>query len=120
MTSYIAQVATGDIPPGLAVDAAFAVGLLLFVLTFIVNMLAMRVVERIKTGKRTSKGFFGKVGGIFSAIWLKIIEIPGRLRKTKKELTLKIRYRRSKVGVSVMAMCLLAASLFLIYLQKSN
>jgi phosphate transport system permease protein len=37
MTAYIAQVATGDIPPGAGVDAAFAVGLLLFVITYTVN-----------------------------------------------------------------------------------
>jgi phosphate transport system permease protein len=37
MTAYIAQVATGDIPPGPGVDAAFAVGLLLFVITYTVN-----------------------------------------------------------------------------------
>jgi len=48
MTSYIAQVATGDIPPGVAVSAAFAVGLLLFVLTYAVNSMASAVVDRIK------------------------------------------------------------------------
>ncbi len=37
MTAYIAQVATGDIPPGPGVEAAFAVGLLLFVITYTVN-----------------------------------------------------------------------------------
>jgi len=50
MTSYIAQVATGDIPPGTAVDAAFAVGLLLFVITYVINSIAMSVVKRIQLG----------------------------------------------------------------------
>jgi phosphate transport system permease protein len=54
MTAYIAQVATGDIPPGVAVDAAFAVGFLLFIITLIVNIIAGSVVKRIKMGKRTS------------------------------------------------------------------
>ena len=54
MTAYIAQVATGDIPPGVAVSAAFAVGLVLFVITYIINLIAGRVVLRIKRGGITS------------------------------------------------------------------
>ncbi len=50
MTSYIAQVATGDIPPGIAVDAAFAVGLLLFIITLTINFIASHIVAKIKNG----------------------------------------------------------------------
>ena len=53
MSGYIAKVATGDIPPGLAVSAGFAVGLLLFIITYFVNTVASRVVIQIKNGKKT-------------------------------------------------------------------
>ncbi len=46
MTAFIAQVATGDIPPGPGVDAAFAVGLLLFVITYAVNWGGQAILER--------------------------------------------------------------------------
>ena len=56
MTAYIAQVATGDIPPGVAVSAAFAVGLVLFTITYIINFIAGRVVLKIQnTGSLPSK-----------------------------------------------------------------
>lgn len=48
MTAYIAQVATGDIPPGAGVQAAFAVGLLLFVITYGVNWGGQVVLERFQ------------------------------------------------------------------------
>ena len=54
MTAYIAQVATGDIPPGLAVSAAFAVGLVLFAITYIINFIAGRVVLRIQNAGTSS------------------------------------------------------------------
>ena len=38
MSAYITKVATGDIPPGPAVEAAFAVGLLLFGITYLINV----------------------------------------------------------------------------------
>ena len=41
LTAYIAQVATGDIPPGTATDAGFAVGATLFVQTYTANTLAI-------------------------------------------------------------------------------
>lgn len=47
MTVYIARVATGDIPPGAAVDAAFAVGLVLFIITYTVNWGGQEVLERV-------------------------------------------------------------------------
>lgn len=56
MTGFIASVATGDIPPGTAaVEGAFAVGLYLFVLTFIINRIARRIVLRIKNGGRARR-----------------------------------------------------------------
>lgn len=49
MTGYIAQTGTGDIPIGtLKYDTIFAVGALLFVLTFLMNMLAVRAVRRFR------------------------------------------------------------------------
>ena len=50
MSAYIAKVATGDIPPGVAVSAGFAVGLVLFIITYLINTVAARVVLQIKTG----------------------------------------------------------------------
>jgi phosphate transport system permease protein len=84
MSAYIAKVATGDIPPGVAVSAGFAVGLVLFAITFIVNMVAARVVLQIKTGsnhkikkikiKTNSKighisAMIFSIQGLFSEMW---------------------------------------------------
>jgi phosphate transport system permease protein len=49
MTAYIAGRATGDIAAGTVVyDTIFAVGALLFVMTFTMNMLAIRLVRRFR------------------------------------------------------------------------
>jgi len=49
MTAYIGGTATGDIPVGsLIYDTIFAVGLLLFVMTLAMNLLAMRLVRRFR------------------------------------------------------------------------
>jgi phosphate transport system permease protein len=49
MTAYIAGRATGDIPVGtLAYDTIFAVGILLFTATLILNLIAMRFVRRFR------------------------------------------------------------------------
>jgi phosphate transport system permease protein len=49
MTAYIAGRATGDIPAGtLVYDTIFAVGTLLFVMTLIMNMIAIRLVRRFR------------------------------------------------------------------------
>jgi phosphate transport system permease protein len=49
MTAYIAGTATGDIPTGtLDYDTIFAVGTLLFVMTLVLNMLAIRLVRRFR------------------------------------------------------------------------
>jgi phosphate transport system permease protein len=50
MTGYIAQTGSGDIPIGsLKYDTIFAVGALLFVLTFAMNMIAIRAVRKYRT-----------------------------------------------------------------------
>ena len=50
MTGYIAQTGTGDIPIGtLKYDTIFAVGALLFILTFVMNMIAIRAVRKYRT-----------------------------------------------------------------------
>jgi phosphate transport system permease protein len=49
MTAYIGGVSTGDIPQGtLAYDTIFAVGALLFVMTLVMNMIAIRLVRRFR------------------------------------------------------------------------
>ncbi|WP_100445585.1 phosphate ABC transporter permease subunit PstC [Glycomyces xiaoerkulensis] len=49
MTSFIGQTATGDIAAGTTTyDTIFAVGLLLFTITLILNMLAIRMVRRFR------------------------------------------------------------------------
>lgn len=110
MTSYIAQVATGDIPPGVAVQAAFAVGLLLFIITYIINLLAGRVVDKIQSGD-SSRGPLQKLWeGAMSAL-RKIKEKGG-----KGKITLEKRYARGKIGTFTMGLCLLLAAGFLTYL----
>ena len=47
MTSFIAQVATGDAPHGtVEYQSIFAVGLVLFIITFVFNIIAIRVVKK--------------------------------------------------------------------------
>lgn len=49
MTGYIAQAATGENPPGsLAFNTLFAVGLTLFVLTLLINVISIRLVRRFR------------------------------------------------------------------------
>jgi phosphate transport system permease protein len=49
MTAYIGGVATGDVPSGtLEYDTIFAVGTLLFTMTLVMNILAMRLVKRFR------------------------------------------------------------------------
>ena len=50
MSGYIGRVATGDMPPGLAHSAAFAVGIVLFLMAYIINSIGSRIVLQIKTG----------------------------------------------------------------------
>jgi phosphate ABC transporter permease protein PstC len=49
MTGFIAQTATGESTPGtLSYNTLFAVGLLLFVLTFVINVISIRLVRRFR------------------------------------------------------------------------
>ncbi len=49
MTGFIAQTATGESTPGtLSYNTLFAVGLLLFLLTFLINMISIRLVRRFR------------------------------------------------------------------------
>lgn len=49
MTGFIAQTATGESTPGtLGYNALFAVGLLLFVITLIINIISIRLVRRFR------------------------------------------------------------------------
>ena len=49
MTGYIAQAATGENPPGsLAFNTLYAVGLTLFVITLLINVLSIRLVRRFR------------------------------------------------------------------------
>jgi len=120
MTAYIAQVATGDIPPGVAVSAAFAVGLVLFVITYIINLIAGRVVFRIKRGGitakketwmiRHTKKIFTRIN-IFSHLLLR--------RTHDKKISLQRRYLKGKIGITTIATCLLIAVVFLVLLIVS-
>jgi phosphate transport system permease protein len=49
MTGFIAQTATGESTPGtLSYNTLFAVGLLLFVLTFLINLISIRLVRKFR------------------------------------------------------------------------
>ena len=49
MTGYIAQTATGENPAGSSsYNTLFAVGLLLFVITLVINMISIRLVRRFR------------------------------------------------------------------------
>ncbi len=117
MTAYIAQVATGDIPPGVAVDAAFAVGMVLFIMTYIINIFAGIVVDRIKAGKRMKRT--GLTGGL-----VKVIGAPGRVLSKinigaglkKGAGSLRRRYRIGIFGISMTGSSLVIAIGFLAYL----
>ncbi len=119
MTSYIAQVATGDIPPGVGVSAAFAVGLLLFVMTYIVNSAAGHVVDRIKRGSAPNES-----SGRISRLLLFLpnrINAFARRRKTIHDTASYLRSRQMKgrAGVYIVGLCLLSAAVFLVLLLGS-
>ncbi len=124
MTSYIAQVATGDIPPGVGVQAAFAVGLVLFGMTYIVNSFAARIVLRIKRGKGPSgKGPINKVlreirpvarvRFLISETW---IDLTDRLKRDRKRTSMLGRHIKERVGRSVLSISLIIAVAFLGFL----
>jgi phosphate ABC transporter permease subunit PstA/phosphate ABC transporter permease protein PstC len=134
MSAYIAKVATGDIPPGVAVSAGFAVGLVLFIITFIINMIAARIVVKIKTGSSVKNkkdilknyviiSFFSRcyfyLSG-FISIFLtklknKLIEIKNIIGKPKP-LTLERRYLKQRIGITLIGGSIVIASIFLVIL----
>ena len=131
MSAYIAKVATGDIPPGLAVSAGFAVGLLLFLITYLVNTIASRVVVQIKTGTTVkSKKKQNQKRNIFIRIFTKIKEkiamsvsiIRENLSKIKlkilkpKPVSLKKRYLKQKIGITLIGGSIIIAAIFLVLL----
>ncbi|MBR49766.1 MAG: hypothetical protein CL734_06085 [Chloroflexi bacterium] len=112
MTSYIAMVATGDIPPGVAVDAGYAVGFYLFVLTYLVNLAAWSVVSRsLKNqpiwGKKTvSKLYsltFGKISNFVST----------------SKMTLDRRYKIEKFGKGLLFLSLFYSLSMLVILLNT-
>jgi phosphate ABC transporter permease subunit PstA/phosphate ABC transporter permease protein PstC len=137
MTSYIAQTATGDIPPGTAqAEAAFAVGLALFIITFIINRIAGRVVLRVKKGSIVKKEpsklqkfvqrkvihkirkpivLEGDTGSLSSKI-RKIDRSVRYIDKEKLGSNLRIRKVKGYFGVSITALSLVLAFAFLVYL----
>ena len=122
MTAYIAQVATGDIPPGVAVDAAFAIGLLLFVITLIVNIIAGLILKYFKPREKPKKHNLITKLRIKDRFEILIEIIQRTLRiKTKKsrEVSLKKRAIKGRIGITIMGSCLFFASGFLVILLGS-
>jgi len=117
MTAYIAQVATGDIPPGLAVSAAFAVGLVLFAITYIINFIAGRVVLRIQNaGKITSNKKNKLIMPIKNKTKVKITTSRNNnleIKKIQSEDTLDFRHKIAKLGILSVGSCLIFATVFL-------
>ena len=127
MTAYIAQTATGDIPPGVAVDAGFAVGLLLFVITYIINLVAQMVIkQRIKASK-----FQVARRKLASRVSLRIVRLRERLAQVLPPLTIgrggaevpdaptdnfARRFMTERVGKTTLLACLGYAVLFLVFL----
>ena len=122
MTAYIAQVATGDVPPGLAVNAAFAVGLYLFVITLVVNVIAGRVVHRIKHGSSVGSGPVPRWRSRMTTLRERTL---GRFARTilrrdgTQELPLRTRYRRQTLGKVLLASSFGFAVVFLVALMWS-
>lgn len=111
MSAFIAKVATGDIPPGAAVSAAFAVGLLLFAITYTINVIASKVVLQIRevriVVKRKNKlvlSITKKVKKFWNSVEVKL---------SRKEITLKHRYMKQKVGIGLMGSSIIFAVAFL-------
>ncbi|NPV51003.1 MAG: phosphate ABC transporter permease PstA [Candidatus Methanofastidiosum sp.] len=123
MTAYIAQVATGDIPPGLAVSAAFAVGLVLFAITYIINFIAGRVVLRIQNaGKITSNKKNKLMVPIKNKTKVKITTTRNNnleIKKIQSENTLEFRHKIAKLGILSVGSCLIFATVFLGVLMVS-
>ncbi|MFO7619092.1 MAG: phosphate ABC transporter permease PstA [Thermoplasmata archaeon] len=119
MTAYIAQVATGDIPPGVAVSAAFAVGLVLFGITYLINSMASRVVDRIRRGSSSTTSL-GRLE-IILRNWAD--RLRGSLMPTRKvrdpDRYLRLRQVKGKIGSYSMGVCIIMAAAFLVILLSS-
>ena len=138
MSGYIGRVATGDMPPGLAHSAAFAVGIVLFIIAYAINSLGARIVLQIKTGssvksKKIKKEKSEKQNKLFSSIskiffiivsfflfiFLKIRSLFALIKSNiwrTKQLTLSARYLKQRIGVSIIASSIIIAVAFLIIL----
>ncbi|MBU1941295.1 MAG: phosphate ABC transporter permease PstA [Candidatus Thermoplasmatota archaeon] len=134
MSAYIAKVATGDIPPGVAVSAGFAVGLVLFVITYLINTVAAHVVLQIKTGSSHKvlklKTFDNKesnvllksistikesISNVIYRIRTTISKVKNRLKKPKV-ITLKKRYLHQRIGITLVGGSIVIAAVFLVIL----
>ena len=124
LTAYIAQVATGDIPPGPATDAGFAVGSALFVLTFSVNILAIGATRKRLGANR------GKLSSLFFEIKAKLSMLLEKLRgEVKYNLTQSnpfiptkydlYRRRKEKVSRFFVASSLFVGLAFLLILLQT-
>lgn len=124
LTAYIAQVATGDIPPGPATDAGFAVGSALFVLTYSVNILAVGATRKRLGANR------GKMASLLFQIKVKLSMILERISgdieynltqsnpfiPTKYDL---FRRRKEKVSRFIVASSLFVGLVFLLILLQT-
>jgi phosphate transport system permease protein len=124
LTAYIAQVATGDIPPGPATDAGFAVGSALFVLTYTVNILAVGATRKRLGANR------GKMASLLFQIKVKLSMILERISgdieynltqsnpfiPTKYDL---FRRRKEKVSRFIVASSLFVGLAFLLILLQT-
>lgn len=125
MTAYIAQVATGDIPPGLAVSAAFAIGLVLFVITYVINHIAGLVVLRIQNAGGTAskkKKKINTVNPFGNKSNTKLISSQYsnlKIKKIESENTLEFRHKIGKLGIVLVGSCLVIAVVFLGFLMFS-
>jgi len=128
MTVAIAKSATGDVPPGPAAEAAFAVGLVLFIITYIVNFIAGRIVFRIKSGEsgrrtKSRSKYLVMLSRFGKSIKTSITKFSyhrkdrtGLRGKITKDKYLKLRYVKGKVGIAMTGLCLVIAAAFLAYL----
>ncbi|HPA48646.1 MAG TPA: phosphate ABC transporter permease PstA [Methanofastidiosum sp.] len=125
MTAYIAQVATGDIPPGVAVSAAFAVGLVLFTITYIINLIAGRIVLKIQNAggqasKNSKKIILKKpVVNKINTSTNSFLENKIEIKNINPEDTIKTRHKISSLGILLVGSCLLITTIFLGFLMFS-
>jgi phosphate transport system permease protein len=134
MSGYIGRVATGDMPPGLSHSAGFAVGIVLFIMAYVINSLGARIVLRIKTSTSVKSKKIEKEKNILTRTILKISRvilyvflkigssiksILGKIRKLirkDKLLTLKERYWKQRIGIGLISSSIIIAFVFLVVL----